>query len=163
MNKQEMSQKQLHQLRSLQCQLEYVDYYSSEEEEEDPIPRWNIPTWTGNSLPEITNDVPYIKCTGCTTRITHEGTNRGCEECDEYWDMPMLENEDGFTDNDYVDADEDYDADTTHLAEFIYLAHEKQAAAEDNNEVKPYCEGCEFLKSGLGGENQLSHACLGYY
>jgi hypothetical protein len=84
----ELSQKQKQQLNSINTaiQHEYDEYYSDDsDEEEDPtIPDWNIPNWKGNAT-----DV--VKCTGCVRRIMKDGDKRGCEECDEYWNMPELE------------------------------------------------------------------------
>lgn len=33
---------------------------------------------------------------------------------------------------------------------------------QDENVDIPKCEGCYLLANGLGGENQMAHACLGY-
>lgn len=33
---------------------------------------------------------------------------------------------------------------------------------DDNDIDDNYCEGCELLKEGKGGENQMGHRCLGF-
>lgn len=98
MNLEFMSQKQIHQQRSIihhwnMNEREDSDYeYSSDEE--DPTPKWSIPNWKGNATAVTTintTTTPVVnKCTGCVMRISNEGEERGCEECDEYWDMPDL-------------------------------------------------------------------------
>lgn len=94
------SQKQQHQLQhQMQSILEYnlaneETYYTSDEEayytndeEEDPTPTWNLPNWKGNrEEPNIHHD----KCTGCITDVRN-GEIRGCKDCDEFWDLPELE------------------------------------------------------------------------
>jgi len=201
----ELSQKQLNQLNSiLTHNVENEHEYSEDEcssDEEDPTPKWNIPNWHGfkkcyGCVTRIMNDgeprgciecdeywnMPEleqqnnVQCAGCVTRISTYGTTRGCEECDENWDIPNLENNSDsvYTDSVYADsvyADDMQDfydkADDPYLAERIYMQRELNGELDEdqdhfiNNDV--YCEGCELLKSGLGGgENQMSHACMGY-
>jgi len=205
----QMSQKQLHQLRSiLQQNLENEHEYSDDDyssDEEDPTPKWNIPNWKGNkkcdgcvtrtmadgykvgceecdeycTLPELytAEQIQYInrvKCTGCVTQFTSDGGYRGCKDCDDCWDMPGLCIDDveykcnGCNECDtckiyYDNCNDNYDApDDTHLAEFLYAAREQEWENENEKENKPYCEGCHLLDAGLGGENQMSHSCLGY-
>lgn len=91
--------------------------------------------------PEPTWNLPNWKgnapvCEGCVTRITPTGDTRGCIECDDCWDMPDLT-----VPVSAVDEDEDVFGQETSTN---------------------YCEGCELLKAGTGGENQMSHACMGY-
>jgi len=69
-------------------------------------------------------------------RVTRTGETRGCKQCDECWDMPELESPTNW--ENYSDEDIIYD------------------------KIHDYCEGCELLKAGLGGENQMGHACMGY-
>jgi len=156
----ELSQKQKQQLNSiLAYNLANEREYSDDEytsDEEDPTPKWNIPNWKGNTKEVVE------KCTGCITRTSTYGTTRGCDECDEYWDMPDLEE-----DIEYAsvsdDRDDFYDrADDPYLAEQIYMQRELNGELDEDEFEKSYCEGCELLHAGLGGENQMSHACLGY-
>ena len=91
--------------------------------------------------PEPTWNLPNWKgnaplCGGCVTRITQIGDTRGCIECDDCWDMPDLTVP-------VSAADEDEDV------------FEQETSTN-------YCEGCELLKAGTGGENQMGHACMGY-
>lgn len=104
-----------------------------EYDDENPEPTWNLPNWKGNaSAPSV--------CGGCITRITRTGEIRGCEQCDEVWDMPDLENP---------------------IQAWINEAPNNVDDGIVQNETN-YCEGCELLKAGLGGENQMGHACMGY-
>jgi len=74
------------------------------------------------------------KCQGCVSRVSKTYGNIGCEYCDEYWDIPDLVS---------------YD--------------EIVAQKDDNNSINDnYCEGCELLKEGKGGENQMGHRCMGF-
>uniref|UniRef100_A0A6C0IIF7 Uncharacterized protein n=1 Tax=viral metagenome TaxID=1070528 RepID=A0A6C0IIF7_9ZZZZ len=147
---QEMSQKQLAQMRSiLGWSLENErDYSDDDSDEEDPEPIWNIPNWKGNAN----------KCTGCVTRIMSDGENRGCADCDECWNMPELVEiictgcttrvtNDG-DNRGCVACDEYWDMPDLCIDNLV--------------ELKPYCEGCELLDAGLGGENQMSHTCMGF-
>ena len=83
-------------------------------------------------------------CKGCISRVTNVGTEVGCEQCDENWDLPdlIIENTNADADananSDYSDDDSDY--------------------SDDDSE----CEGCKLLDAGLGGENQQGHSCIGY-
>ena len=204
----ELSQKQLNQLNSrLAFNLENEREYSDDDcssDEEDPTPKWNLPNWKGNNkcsgcvtrimedgdkrgceecdeiwnLPELCImeelNINKTTCQGCVTRNSSYGTTRGCEECDENWDMPDLE-EDNVVYCDEIDENESYEradfydkADDPYLAERLYMQRElngeldeEQIEADFANPCT-YCEGCELLKAGLGGENQMSHACLGY-
>jgi hypothetical protein len=214
------------------CGLGYSD---SDGEDENPEPKWNLQNWKGNS------SAPTV-CGGCVKRITLTGDARGCEECDETWDMPDLvppprayfdyEPIDSFIINkDSIDApnrSNDIAADTgetrdmpdlvphtrrfeecneTHDVPEICLTpikwtspldfsstyvgaytgdicftpvkgmslqcsyvHSDAMEAEKTSQVVSsvggngavYCEGCELFDAGLGGENQMGHACLGY-
>ena len=195
----ELSQNQLnsHLAFKLENEREYSDDdYSSDDE--DPVPKWNIPNWKGNKkcsgcvtrimndgeklgceecdefydLPELfTMDDLHINkktCKGCVTRDSSYGTTRGCEECDENWDMPDLEEEqvvycDEIDENENYDGEDFYDkADDPYLAERLYMQRELNGELDEDELEKPYCEGCELLNAGLGGENQMSHACMGY-
>jgi hypothetical protein len=178
----EMSQKQLHQQRSiLQMNIENEkDYYESDSsiDQEDPTPKWNIPIWKGNDKQDkcdgcVTrtmsdgyqigcekcdecSDLPELhtsKCEGCVAQFTCDGESRGCQECDLCWDMPglVITEDENYCDESYEEPD------TTHLAEQIYSATE---TVENDNKI--YCHGCYLLDIGIGGENQMSHACLGY-
>ena len=125
---------------NLQNERDYSDDTESTDEE-DPMPKWNIPNWKGNDP---------IKCTGCVKRVTNDGENRGCIECDMYWDMPDL-------------IEDDSNSEQNDLLPNI----NSECVVSNNNEmdtIKPvvYCEGCDLLDKGLGGENQMSHSCLGY-
>ena len=75
------------------------------------------------------------QCNGCVTRIMKNGNERGCEACDEYWDLPEL-----------------YTAETSAVTS-------AESSAESNDETNE-CEGCRLLNEGTVGENQLSHSCL---
>lgn len=137
----ELSQKQKHQLHSrLDVNLENErdnseDEYYSNDEEEDPTPQWNIPNWKGNAKDVVEEQT----CTGCVTRISKCGVNRGCMECDpEFWDMPDLE--DPFVGDEY-EIDDFYDKpDDPGLAERIYMQHELEGEFEDES-PSVYCEG----------------------
>jgi hypothetical protein len=163
----ELSQKQKQQLNSIlaynlanECEYSDDEYTS---DEEDPTPKWNIPNWKGNAKEVVK------KCTGCITRTSTYGTTRGCGECDEYWDMPDLEEiiiSESESDSDEYERDDFYDrADDPYLAERIYMQRELNGELDEEEHVNltPYCEGCELLNAGLGGENQMSHACLRYF
>jgi hypothetical protein len=199
----ELSQKQKQQLNSrLAFNLENEREYSDDEymsDEEDPTPKWNLPNWKGNNkctgcvtrimqdgdkrgceecdeiwnLPELCTmeelSITTKKCEGCVTRNSSYGTTRGCEECDENWDMPDLEEEEQVVYCDEIDENESYEredyydkADDPYLAERLYMQRELNGELDEDEFEKPYCEGCELLYSGLGGENQMSHACMGY-
>jgi hypothetical protein len=231
----ELSQKQREQINSIHG---YNECEYSDDEEEDPTPKWNIPNWKGNSKENKCNgcvtrimtdglergceecdqnwDLPELVkpiCTGCITYVTYGGENRGCEECDEYWDMPdimqcsIVNNETGDLpqvctgcvtrvspsgdargcgecdenwDMPYLEYDTECEACDADCAtcDAACQACEKceakacdveacdaasDSSADDYEELKPYCEGCELLNSGRGGENQMGHACLGFF
>ena len=91
------------------------DYSDDDEEDQDPVPKWNIPNWQGNHKADTNK-----KCEGCITRIQN-GLERGCEECDEFWDMPELDEY-----NDFYDKPDDMN-----LAERIYAMHEREYEEEN--------------------------------
>lgn len=63
------------------------DYQEDDSDDEDPLPKWNIPNWKGNAKEQEQKE---NKCLYCVTRFTSENERRGCADCDEYWDMPDL-------------------------------------------------------------------------
>ncbi len=103
----------------------------SDEENEDPTPKWNIPTWKGNTG----------SCNGCTQRISPDGEKRGCSECDEFWDLPDMypyEN---------VELETSEEQNCNGVAQYC-------------EDTEQYCEGCILLSQNIGGENQFSHVCM---
>jgi hypothetical protein len=80
----ENREKKLQRIASLE-EKEYSEDDTSDEE--NPEPEWNIPNWKGNSK----QTHPVLVCSGCVTRVSKTLGNIGCEQCDEYWDMPELE------------------------------------------------------------------------
>jgi hypothetical protein len=76
-------------------------------------------------------------CKGCVSRVTNVGTEVGCEQCDENWDLPDL-----IIENPNANANANANA--------------------DSSDSDSECEGCKLLDAGLGGENQQGHSCIGY-
>jgi len=132
------SQKTKEEMNYENCGLCYSD---SDYEDENPEPTWNLRNWKGNI------DPPTV-CGGCITRTTCMGDTRGCIECDDCWDMPDLVVPLSMAEDQEEDQDED---------EELFGDYNGPVEISAN-----YCEGCELLKAGTGGENQMAHACMGY-
>ena len=80
------------------------------------------------------------------------------------------------TNNVFLGDDENYEynmdtkENATNCANFALAEEEENEQLPINLEeleryinIKPYCEGCELLMQGLGGENQLGHTCWQAY
>ena len=135
------------------CGLGYSD---SDGEDENPEPKWNLPNWKGNAS----------VCGGCIKRITRTGDTRGCEECDETWDMPdLIPPPRAYFDYEPIDTfiiNKD-SIDTPGQINNEIIANDDADASQSVSAVGAvYCEGCELFDAGLGGENQMGHACMGY-
>jgi hypothetical protein len=130
---------------------EYYDgeeYYDNIDGDENPTPAWHLPNWTGN------------KCGGCVTRVSALGEKFGCAECDEYWDLPSL--------LEPMQEPEPMPMQCTGCVTRVTNSGQALGCEECDelwdlpDLIMTPCEGCELLDAGLGGENQLGHACLGF-
>ena len=91
----ELSQEEMNQDELIQYEQDllerYLNHEDNESDDEDPLPKWNIPNWKGNvKEAEQEENIKENKCLYCVTRITPDNERRGCAGCDEYWDMPDL-------------------------------------------------------------------------
>ena len=56
------------------------DQLENEYKLHQPIPEDDEPEWEADTE----------KCSGCITRVDSNNIKRGCEFCDEFWDVPEL-------------------------------------------------------------------------
>ena len=96
-------------------------------------------------------------CNGCISRVTNVGTEVGCEQCDENWDLPDL----------IIEANNNICNGC--ISRVTNVGTEVGCEQCDENwdlpdllVEKSECEGCKLLDAGLGGENQQGHSCIGY-